>query len=43
MSRKLFAAGCWVLIALGLVHLMGHYGLMTRPGRYGGGEAAAVR
>ena len=32
MARKLFAAGCWVLIALGLVHLMGHYGLMTAQG-----------
>ena len=32
MSRKLFAAGCWVLIALGLAHLMGHYGLMTAEG-----------
>jgi len=32
MPRKLFAAGCWVLIALGLVHLMGHYGLMTAEG-----------
>jgi hypothetical protein len=32
MSRRLFAAGCWVLIALGLVHLMGHYGLMTARG-----------
>ena len=32
MSRKLFATGCWVLIALGLVHLIGHYGLMTAQG-----------
>ena len=32
MTRRLFAAGCWVLIALGLVHLMGHYGLMTAEG-----------
>jgi len=32
MSRKLFAAGCWVLIALGLVHLVGHYGLMAAQG-----------
>lgn len=32
MSRKTFAAGCWVLIALGLVHLMGHYGLVTAEG-----------
>ena len=32
MSRKLFGAGCWVLIALGLVHSMGHYGLMNAKG-----------
>lgn len=32
MSRKLFAAGCWVLVALGLVHLVGHYGLMSAQG-----------
>ena len=32
MSRKLFAAGCGVLIALGLVHSMGHYGLMNAQG-----------
>lgn len=32
MSRKLFAAGCWVLIALGLVHLIGHYGLVNAQG-----------
>jgi hypothetical protein len=32
MSRKLFAAGCWVLIALGLVHLVGHFSLMTAQG-----------
>ena len=32
MSRKLFAAGCGVLIALGLVHSMGHYGLMKAQG-----------
>ena len=32
MSRRLFAAGCWVLIATGLVHLVGHYGLMTAQG-----------
>ncbi len=29
MSRKLFTAGCVVLIALGLVHLLGHY-MMTK-------------
>jgi hypothetical protein len=32
MSRKLFGAGCVVLIALGLVHSMGHYGLMSAEG-----------
>lgn len=32
MSRKLFTAGCWVLIALGLVHLMGHYAMTTNQG-----------
>jgi len=32
MSRKLFAAGGWVLIALGLVHLVGHYRLMAAQG-----------
>jgi hypothetical protein len=32
MSRKLFTAGCFVLIALGLVHLLGHYRLMTGQG-----------
>jgi hypothetical protein len=32
MSRKLFGAGCWVLIATGLAHLMGHYSLMTAQG-----------
>jgi len=32
MTRRLFAVGCGVLIALGLVHLMGHYGLMTAEG-----------
>jgi hypothetical protein len=32
MSPKLFAAGCWVLVALGLVHLVGHYGLVTAQG-----------
>lgn len=29
MSRKLFAAGSWVLVATGLAHLLGHYSLMT--------------
>jgi len=32
MSRKLFGAGCWVLIATGLVHSLGHYGLMNAQG-----------
>ncbi len=29
MSRRLFGAGAWVLVALGLAHLVGHYGLMN--------------
>ena len=28
-SRWLFAAGAWVLIALGLAHLFGHYALVS--------------
>jgi len=32
MSRRLFAAGCWVLIATGLVHSLGHYGMMNAQG-----------
>lgn len=32
MSRKLFTAGCVVLILLGLVHLLGHYHLTTTAG-----------
>src|SRR4026207_266813 len=32
MSRKLFTAGCVVLILTGLVHLLGHYQLVTNPG-----------
>jgi hypothetical protein len=32
MTRRLFAAGCWVLVALGLVHSLGHYGLMNAQG-----------
>ena len=32
MSRKLFTAGCVVLILTGLVHLLGHYALVTSPG-----------
>jgi len=33
MSRKLFTAGCVVLILLGLVHLLGHYMLVTSQGQ----------
>lgn len=33
MPRKLFAAGCWVLIATALVHLLGHYAMMTAEGK----------
>jgi hypothetical protein len=32
MSRKLFTAGCVVLILTGLVHLLGHYKLTTAAG-----------
>lgn len=32
MSRKLFTTGCVVLIALGLVHTLGHYTLITSLG-----------
>ena len=32
MSRKLFTAGCVVLILTGLVHLMGHYQLTNAVG-----------
>ncbi|HEX9190031.1 MAG TPA: hypothetical protein VGB87_23345 [Vicinamibacteria bacterium] len=32
MSRRLFTAGCWVLIATGLVHLAGHYSLVNAQG-----------
>jgi len=32
MSRKLFTAGCVVLILTGLVHLLGHYHLVTSTG-----------
>ena len=32
MSRKLFATGCWVLIATGLAHSLGHYAMMSAPG-----------
>ena len=33
MSRKLFTTGCVVLIALGLVHLLGHYMMTTSQGQ----------
>jgi hypothetical protein len=29
LSRRLFATGAWILIALGLVHLLWHYNLVT--------------
>jgi len=32
MSRRLFAAGSWVLVATGIVHLVGHYALVTNEG-----------
>jgi hypothetical protein len=32
MSRKLFTAGCVVLVALGLVHMLGHYMMTTSQG-----------
>jgi hypothetical protein len=32
MSRKLFTAGCVALILTGLVHLLGHYHLVTSHG-----------
>jgi hypothetical protein len=32
MARRFFAAGCWVLILLGLVHLLGHYAMATSQG-----------
>ena len=32
MSRKLFATGCWVLIATGLAHSFGHYAMMSAQG-----------
>jgi hypothetical protein len=32
MGRRFYAAGSWVLVALGAVHLLGHYKLMTAPG-----------
>jgi hypothetical protein len=33
MARRAFTVGCWVLIATGLVHLLGHYSLMTSEGQ----------
>lgn len=32
VARRLFAIGCWVLIAMSLAHLVGHYGLLTSAG-----------
>ena len=32
MSRRLFAAGCWVLVATGLAHSLGHYGMVNAQG-----------
>jgi len=32
MARRFFAAGCWVLVVLGAVHLLGHYGMATSEG-----------
>jgi hypothetical protein len=32
MTRRFFAAGCWVLIVMALVHLLGHYGMMANQG-----------
>jgi hypothetical protein len=32
MARRLFTAGCWILIAMALVHLLGHYGMTTAQG-----------
>jgi hypothetical protein len=32
MSRRLFAAGCWVLVATGLAHSAGHYGMVNAQG-----------
>ncbi len=32
MARRAFAVGCWVLIAMGLVHLVGHVGLISAQG-----------
>jgi len=32
MARRLFAAGCWILIVMSCVHLVGHYGMVSSPG-----------
>lgn len=32
MSKRLFLAGCVVLVATGLVHLLGHYAIATSTG-----------
>lgn len=33
MARRFFAAGSWASVACGLVHLLGHYALVTNPGQ----------
>jgi len=33
MARRFFAAGCWVSVACGLVHLLGHHALVSNPGQ----------
>jgi hypothetical protein len=33
MARRLFTAGCWILIAMALVHLLGHAAMMSNPGQ----------
>jgi hypothetical protein len=32
VSRRLFATGCWILVVMAAVHLLGHYGLVTGQG-----------
>jgi hypothetical protein len=33
VSRRFFGAGCWILVATGLAHLLGHYALMNAEGQ----------
>lgn len=33
MARRWFAVGCWILILLGLAHLLGHYAMVTSEGQ----------